>query len=397
MTDEIHDRVPGVGTRAVHAGERQEVPRRPAAVPIYQTAPYLFEDAGELARAFAGGDLTALYSRYANPSVRVVEEKLAALEGAEDAVAFASGMGAIAATLGALLASGDRLLAAADLYGGTHSWLTWLGERHPEVAVDRVPLAELVDALAAGVPAATRVVYLETPSNPLLACADLRRVAELAHAGGLTVVVDGTMASPAVQTPLALGADLVIHSATKFLAGHSDVTAGVVAGARAITAEIRRAMMWGGACLDAHAAFLVARGMKTLELRLERQSSNAARLARFLRDHPKAANVHYPGFDPIGRRQMKSGGAMLAFDVAGGDGARAAAIFLDRLEVFQIIPSLGGVESGVMLPAVTSHRQLTPAERAAQGIHDGTVRVSCGIEDGDDLEADLTQALDAVP
>ena len=238
-------RPPGPGTRAVHAGERQEVPRRPAAIPIYQTAPYLFRDADELATAFASGDVTALYSRYANPTVRVVEEKLAALEGAEDAVAFASGMGAIAGTLGALLASGDRLVAAADLYGGTHSWLTWLGERHPEVAVDRVPLAALVDTLAAGVPPATRVVYLESPSDPLLACADLRRIAELAHAAGARVAVDSTMASPAVQNPLALGADLVIHSATKFLAGHSDVTAGIVAGDRTTIAEVRRAMMWG--------------------------------------------------------------------------------------------------------------------------------------------------------
>jgi cystathionine beta-lyase/cystathionine gamma-synthase len=393
MTSVEPPRRPGAGTRAVHAGERQEVPRRPAAIPIYQTAPYLFRDAGELASAFASGDVTALYSRYANPTVRVVEEKLAALEGAEDAVAFASGMAAISATLSSLLASGDRLLAAADLYGGTHSWLAWLGERHPEVAVERVPLAGLVDALSGGA-APLRVVYLESPSNPLLACADLRRVAELAHARGAKMVVDSTMASPAVQTPLALGADLVVHSATKFLAGHSDVTAGIVAGDRAGVAEIRRAMMWGGACLDPHAAFLVGRGMKTLTVRVERQAANAARLAAFLSDHPRAARVHYPGFDPVGRAQMRSGGAMLAFDLAGG--GPAAATFLGRLQVFQIIPSLGGVESGVMLPAVTSHRQLTPEQRAAQGIHDGTVRVSCGIEDGDDLEADFAQALAAI-
>jgi cystathionine beta-lyase/cystathionine gamma-synthase len=399
MTEAEPPRPAGLGTRAVHAGERQEVPRRPAVLPIYQTAPYLFADAAELTAAFASGELTALYSRYANPTVRVVEEKLAALEGAEDAVAFASGMAAISATLSALLASGDRLLAAADVYGGTHSWLTWLGERHPEVAVERVALASLVDALSGSPPPGFRVVYLETPSNPLLACADLREVARLAHAGGAKVVVDGTMASPAVQTPLALGADLVIHSATKFLAGHSDVTAGLVAGDRASIAEIRRAMMWGGACLDPHAAFLVGRGMKTLTLRLERQAANAARLAAFLRDHPAVERVHYPGFDPVARGQMRNGGAMLAFDLAGGGigmgAGRAAAVFLGRLEVFQIIPSLGGVESGVMLPAVTSHRQLTPAQRAAQGIHDGTVRLSCGIEDGDDLEADLAQALAA--
>jgi cystathionine beta-lyase/cystathionine gamma-synthase len=382
----------GAGTRAVHAGERQPVPRRPAAVPVYQTAPYLFEDADELAAAFAGGDLTGLYSRYANPTVRVVEEKLAALEGAEDAVAFASGMGAITATLGALLRSGERLLAADDVYGGTHAWLGWMAEHHPEVAVDRVPLARLVPTLEAGVPADTRVVYLETPSNPLLACGDVRRTAELAHRTGIKVVVDGTMASPAVQTPLALGADLVLHSATKFLAGHSDVTAGVVAGRRDDLAEIRRTMIWGGACLDPHAAFLVSRGMKTLDLRLERQAANAARLAAVLSRHPGVDRVRYPGLDPVGRAQMKNGGAMLAFDLKGG-GAAARAL-LARLRIFQIYPSLGGVESGVLLPAPTSHRQLTPAQRAELGITDGTVRVSCGIEDGDDLEADLLGALD---
>jgi cystathionine beta-lyase/cystathionine gamma-synthase len=384
----------GPGTRAVHAGERQVVPRRPVTVPVYQTAPYLFDDADELARAFASGDTTALYSRYSNPTVRVVEEKVAALEGAEDAVAFASGMAAISAVLGALLSSGDRLIAPTDVYGGTHSWIGWLGEHHPELRVDRVPLGALIDTLAAGVPDDARAVYLETPSNPLLTCVDLRRVAELTRPRGLTLVVDSTMASPAVQTPLALGADLVVHSATKFLAGHSDVTAGVVAGGRAALAEVRRTMMWGGACLDPHAAFLVSRGIKTLTLRLERQSANAARLAEMLGGHPAVERVHYPGLDPVGRAQMRSGGAMLAFDLAGG--GAAARTLLDRLEVFQIYASLGGVESGVMLPAVTSHRQLTPAERAAVGIHDGTVRMSVGIEDPEDLEADPGRALDAI-
>jgi len=392
----------GPSTRAVHAGEAVALPsRRPTAVPIYQTAPWSFDTAGELVEAFGGPGRDALYSRYANPTVRVLEEKVAALEGAADAVAFASGMGAISTTLGTLLASGDRLLASADLYGGTDGWLRWLGERHPEVAVDREPLATLLARLEAEAETAVgdlAAVHLETPSNPLLACCDLRRAAELCRRIGERsgrrprLVVDGTMASPAVQRPLELGADLVVHSATKFLAGHSDVTAGLVAGDAESCEAIRRSTIVGGATLDPHAAFLVARGVKTLALRLERQSANAARLAELAAGHPVVERVHYPGRDPVGRAQMRSGGAMLALSLAGG--APAAHALLDAFELVRIIPSLGGVETGAILPAATSHRNLTPDERAARGIADGLVRLSCGIEDVEDLEEDLRQALD---
>ena len=415
----------GAGTRAVHAGERQALPRRPAVVPIYQTAPFLFSSAEELNDAFAGSDLAGLYSRYANPTVRAVEEKIAALEGSEDAVAFSSGMAAITGTLSTLLRSGDRLLAAADLYGGTHAWLGLLGRSHPEIAVERVPARDLVahleglaglaeHAVLAGdeAPAAAagslrpgpssasptaasplRVVYFETPINPVLTCCDIARAARAAHALGALVVVDNTFASPVLQRPLDLGADLSVHSATKFLGGHSDITAGLVAGRRELLDPIRQTMILGGGCLDPHAAFLVARGMKTVVLRVERQSENAARLVAALGADPRVERVRYPGLDPVGRAQMRAGGGMFAFDLRGG--AAAAARFVDSLDVFQIIPSLGGVESGVLLPAATSHRQLTAEQRAAAGIGDGTVRVSCGVEDFDDLLADLQQALGA--
>lgn len=424
------DRSPA--TAAVHAGERQPPPpRRPVAVPIHQTAPFVFDTAAELDRAFGpspepgqdgehdaehGSEHTALYSRYGNPSVRVLEDKLAALEGAEDAVAFASGMAAISAVLSTLLRSGDRVLAAAEIYGGTHGWLTWLERRHPEVAVDRVSLADLPRHLEEGLPPTTRVVYLETPSNPLLACCDLQRVAELCQreegqreqgrrdrgpqdgGPGLSLVVDNTFATPMLQNPLALGAHLVVHSATKYLAGHSDVMAGAVAGDRETLSAIRETLRVGGACLDPHAAFLVSRGMQTLALRVERQSANAATLAAFLRQHPKVRKVLYPGFDPIAQRQMRAGGGMLAFElaVAPEGAAAAAATVVDHLELIRIIPSLGGVETGIMIPALTSHRQLTPEERTAAGISDGLLRISCGIEDGDDLVADLAQALERV-
>jgi cystathionine beta-lyase/cystathionine gamma-synthase len=416
----------GTSTRAVHAGEEAVAtlpPRRPAGLPVFQTAPWTFADSAELESAFAAvpGDRSALYSRYSNPTVRVLEEKVAALEGADDAVAFASGMAAISTTLGALLASGDHLLAAADLYGGTDAWLAALAVHQPEVTVERAPLGALaarVDELAgacggdagsadAGTARRLAAVYLETPSNPLLACCDLaalaaacRRLGEVRGAP-VRLLVDGTLASPAVQTPLAHGADLVLHSATKFLGGHSDVTAGVVAGGAGLVEQVRRRAIVAGPCLDPHAGFLVARGVQTLVLRVERQSANAARLAARLASHPAVARVHYPGlpaaagFDPVAAGQMRSGGPMLAFDLAGG--LPAARALVDALEIFRIIPSLGGVESGVVLPAATSHRNLSAAERAERGIADGLVRMSCGIEDGADLEADLAAALRDLP
>ncbi len=378
-------------THAVHAGERQRPPRSPVVAPIYQTAPFRFDSAAELAAAFAGPDLAGLYSRYANPTVRVVEEKLAALEGAADAVAFASGMAAISATLTTLAASGDRLLAARDLYGGTATWLDALERQHPEIGVERVPLAELPARLEAGAAPGTRAVYLETPTNPLLACADLERLATLARAQGLTLVVDNTFATPILQRPLALGAHLVVHSATKFLGGHSDLTAGIVAGDAPTMAAVRETQRLSGGMLDPLAAFLLARGMRTLALRVERQSASARRLTDFLAAHPAVERVHYPELDEVGRRQMSAGGGMLAFAVRGG--WAAASQVLDRLRVFTIIPSLGGVESGITSPAVTSHRELPRAEREAAGIGDGLLRVSVGIEAVEDLEADLAQAL----
>lgn len=381
-----------LGTRAVHAGERQPAPRRPATVPVYQTAPFLFDSVDELARAFGSGELAGLYSRYGNPTVRAVEEKLAALEGAEDAVAFASGMAALHGALAAVLRSGDLLIAARELYGGSHALLGWIGEHQPEVEVSRPRLADVAAAVASA-PRAPRAVLVETPSNPGLACCDLAALGDACRPRGTTLVVDNTFATPVLQTPLLLGAHLVVHSATKFLGGHSDVTAGLVAGSGELIARVRKAEMVGGGCLDPHAAFLVGRGMKTLVLRVERQSATAARLAEVLGEHAAVAAVRYPGLDEIGRQQMRMGGGMLAFELEGG--GEAVPRVLDRLRIWQLIPSLGGVESGVGVPALTSHRQLAPAERAELGIGDGLVRLSVGIEDAEDLIADLLQALEA--
>jgi len=380
----------GLGTRAVHAGENQQPPFPPAVTPIFQTAPFAFSSAQQLADGFDRPEQDGLYSRYANPTVQMVEDKLAALEGAEAAVAFASGMAAISTTLGTLLSTGDRLLAATELYGGTSAWLAWLTAHHPGVTVERVPLAQIAERLEEGVATSTCAVYVETPGNPLLDCCDLRRVGGACQRLGVPLVVDNTFATPVLQRPLELGAALVVHSATKYLGGHSDLSAGLAAGSRLQIEPIRAAMRLGGGCLDPHAAFLLARGMRTLALRVERQSANAARLATLLRRHPAVDRVFYPD-DAVARAQMSAGGGMVSFEVAGG--LPAANKVLDRLQIARIMASLGGTETSAVLPAVTSHKKISSAEREAQGIRDGLIRLSVGIEDIADLEADLEQAL----
>jgi cystathionine beta-lyase/cystathionine gamma-synthase len=409
-------------TRAVHAGEEPASPvtRRPAGSVVYHTAPFVFGSTEELDGAFAAGGREGVYSRFGNPTVRVAEEKLAALEGAEEAVAFASGLAAMSAAVSSCVASGDTIVASTDLYGGTAVQLDRLVRSHPEVAVEQVPLAGLEGRLTDASRPAPRLVILETPSNPLLACCDLAAVAAAARERGSLLLVDNTFATPVLQTPLRLpgggGADLVVHSATKYLGGHSDATGGFVAGSAERMEPVKEAQMYGGACLDPHAAFLLARGMKTLALRVERQSENAARLAEFLARHPAVHGVRYPGNDPVARRQMRAGGGMLTFELAGAEQAdstrnggllkadstrnggllKAAARVVDRLRIFHIIPSLGGVESGVSIPALTSHRSLDPETRRALGIGDGMLRLSVGIEAEDDLRADLEQALEGI-
>ncbi|MFP3940788.1 MAG: trans-sulfuration enzyme family protein [Thermoanaerobaculia bacterium] len=385
-------RRPSLATRAVHAGEGGAAPRRPAGTAVYLTAPFVFDDAADLDRAFAAGGHTGVYSRLGNPTVRAAEEKLAALEGAEDAVAFASGLGAMSAVLEGHVASGERILAAADLYGGTLARLEQITRRQPEVTVETVPSRDLAARLGDDEAPAPRMVLAETPSNPLLSCCDLAELAGAARRRGALLVVDNTFATPALQNPLELGAHLVVHSATKYLGGHSDATGGFAAGSRELLGPVREAQVLGGACLDPHAAFLLGRGMKTLALRVERQSESAARLAGFLRERPEVLGVRYPGDDPVGRRQMRAGGGMLTFEVEGG--LAAASAVADRLRVFHIIPSLGGVESGVSLPALTSHRDLSPERRDELGIGAGLLRLSVGIEGYEDLEADLRQALE---
>jgi len=334
-----------------------------------------------------------IYSRYGNPTLAVAEAKIAALEAAEDAVVTASGSAAISAALLSQLRAGDELIATRQLYGGSYRLLRDIFPRFGIVV-------RLVESDLGGierlVSPRTKALYIETPTNPTLRLVDLEKAVAFAREWGLISIVDNTFASPVLQKPLVLGFNIVVHSASKYLSGHSDVIAGVAAGSKALIAQVRSNVIQLGGSMDPEAAFLLIRGMKTLEIRIERQCRTAMTVAKFLAKHPKVARVHYPGLAAhpdhgLAKRQMRAYGAMLAFDMKGG--LNAARRFCDRVRVFLMAASLGGVESLVVLPIFTSHYKMSTAELRAAGVEPGTVRVSVGLEAPQDLIEDLRQAL----
>jgi cystathionine beta-lyase/cystathionine gamma-synthase len=384
----------GPGTTAVHG--RHEATRGPLATPIVQTSTFAFGSAAEMRRYLEGDEELFLYTRYANPTVRALEDALAAAEGTEAALALSSGMAAMTTAVTSLVRGGDEVLASASLYGGTMRLLTDLLPRFG-VGARFLSAADLarVDRVAAD---RSRVLIVESPTNPALEVVDLAAVCASAHARGLAVIVDNTFATPLLQRPLALGADLVMHSLTKALAGHSDLVGGALAGPRARIAAARATMKILGGCLDPHAAFLVLRGMKTLHLRVPRQCENALALARRLEGHPGVLRVLYPGLashpgHDVARRQMSAFGGMVTLVLSGG--LPAAERFYDRLRLVARAASLGGVESLASLPVHTSHYGLSEDELREAGIDPGMVRLSLGVEDADDLIADVEQALAA--
>jgi cystathionine beta-lyase/cystathionine gamma-synthase len=383
----------GPDTQAVHAGKRLD-PSGALTEPIFQTAPFSFSGTDALAKAASGEPPDAFYTREGNPNWTAAEKKLAALEGAEDAVLFGSGMGAISTAFLAHLKTGDHVVATEDLYGGAlrlfRDVLEPMGVTVTLVRTEPRPPVE------AAIRKETRWLYVESPTNPLVKIVDLEFVAEIARRRGIAAVIDGTFASPVLQRPLELGFDLVLHSATKYLNGHADVTAGFVAGSRALLEPIRSRRVRTGAILDPHAAFLLTRGMKTVGLRVRAQSENALLLAAFLSKSPAVERVHYPGLPShpghdAARRQMSAFGAMLAFDVRGG--LPKAQEFLSRMELILLATSLGSVETTADLPWLTSHRAVAPEKKRELGIQEGTIRLSVGIEDIEDLKADMAQAL----
>jgi len=380
-------------TVAIHAGTERHGIGTEVGLPISRTSNFTFCNTEEMKLWAAGKSKAYIYTRYGNPTLAVVEAKLAALEGGEAAVVTASGMAAISSALLAHLSTGDEVIASTQLYGGTYrlmrDTLPRLGIRVRHVECDLGGIERMVTPL-------TRVLYVESPTNPTLRLVDLEKAAGFARQHGLVSMVDNTFATPLLQKPLGLGFDVVLHSATKYLAGHSDVIAGAAVGSRERIKEVRQAVIYLGGSMDPEAAFLLDRGIKSLGVRVPRHCENAMEVARFLEKHPKVARVHYPGLKShpdhaLARRQMRGFGGMMAFDMKGGLGA--ARRFCDRVRLFLLAASLGGVESLVILPAYTSHYNMSPAELKAAGVTPGTVRVSVGLEDADDLIADLRQAL----
>jgi cystathionine gamma-synthase len=388
----------GPSTSAVWAGEPSDPPEGTTVMPVFLGVTFAHDDLDDW-RAVGVGDRPGyLYSRTSNPSVEVLERKVAALEGAEGALAFASGMAAIAGTLYALLEPGARVVSVRDTYGGTSRLFTeYLPRWDVEVALQETGDHEAIEA---AIDEGCDLVYLETPTNPTLRVLDLPRLAARAAEVGALVVVDNTFATPINQRPLGLGADLVVHSATKFLGGHSDALGGVVAGAAADLEPIFRYREIHGATLDPHAAFLLARGVRTLELRVERQNANAQAVAEFLAGHPAVAEVFYPGLPGhpghgVARRQMSGFGGVLSFTLRGGmDAVRG---LLERVRLAHRAASLGSVATLIGPPATTSHVELSAEQRAEAGIPEGLVRYAAGIENAGDLVADLRTALDAIP
>jgi methionine-gamma-lyase len=383
----------GDATIAVHTGEEKFHLGAPVGTSIARTANFTFASTEEMKRWAEGKSPAYIYSRYSNPTLAIAEKKIAALEGTEDAVVTASGSAAISSALLSQLRAGEEVIATRQLYGGSYRLfrdvLPRLGIVVRHVESDLVGIERLVGPR-------TKVLYVETPTNPTLRVVDLKKAVAFAQEWGLVSMVDNTFASPVLQKPLAMGFNIVLHSASKYLSGHSDVIAGAAAGSNVLIRQVRSMVIQLGGSMDPEAAFLLIRGMKTLGVRLERQCKNAMIVAKFLEKHPKVAAVHYPGLPShpdhaLAKRQMRGFGAMLAFDLKGG--LVAARRFCDRVRVFLLAASLGGVESLVILPIYTSHYNMSAAELRAVGVGPGTVRVSVGIEDPEDLIEDLQQAL----
>ncbi|MEV5324352.1 trans-sulfuration enzyme family protein [Nonomuraea fastidiosa] len=382
-------------TRTVHVPHVPIEGSRPIAVPIYQTSGFSFDDPAVMAESMGHPDKSFVYGRYSNPTVRSLEQAVAGLEGGAAAVATGSGMGAINTVLLGLLKPGDHLVAQNSLYGGTAAMLNELIDRF---GIEVTYVAENDPAaLRAAVRPQTRLVYLETISNPMTLVADLPGMCAVARELGILSVVDNTFASPLLCRPIEHGADIVVHSSTKYLGGHSDIVGGIAVFADAALYE----RVWHfaielGASPDPFAAWLTLRGMQTLALRMERHCSNALHLATRLQEHPAVTAVHYPGLashpsHELAGKLLSGCGGVFSFDLAGG--REAGERFMSSVRLALLAPSLGGVETLVLHPATTSHRALSAEELRRCGIGEGTVRVAVGIEHPEDLWADLARAL----
>ena len=389
----------GLGTTAIHAGTLKNL-YGTLAMPIYQTSTFIFDSAEQGGRRFALEEAGYIYTRLGNPTTTVLENKIAALEEGEAAVATSSGMGAISSTLWTVLKAGDHVVTDKTLYGCTFALMCHgLTRFGIEVTfVDTSNLDEVKNAMKEN----TRVVYLETPANPNLKIVDLEALSKLAHTNPNTlVIVDNTFATPYMQKPLKLGADIVVHSVTKYINGHGDVIAGLVITNKELADQIRFVGLkdMTGAVLGPQDAYYIIRGMKTFEIRMERHCKNAKKVVEFLNKHPKIERVYYPGLEThpgheIAKKQMNDFGATISFDLKGG--FEAGKTLLNNLKLCSLAVSLGDTETLIQHPASMTHSPYTKEEREAAGITDGLVRLSVGLENVEDIIADLEQGLEKI-
>ena len=389
----------GLGTTAIHAGTLKNL-YGTLAMPIYQTSTFIFDSAEQGGRRFALEEAGYIYTRLGNPTTTVLENKIAALEEGEAGIAMSSGMGAISSTLWTVLKAGDHVVTDKTLYGCTFALMNHgLTKFGVEVTfVDTSNLDEVKKAMKEN----TRVVYLETPANPNLKIVDLEGVCKVAHTNPNTlVIVDNTFATPYMQKPLKLGADIVVHSVTKYINGHGDVIAGLVITNKELADQIRFVGLkdMTGAVLGPQEAYYIIRGLKTFEIRMERHCKNARTIADFLNKHPKVEKVYYPGLEShpgyeIAKKQMKDFGAMISFELKGG--FEAGKTLLNNLKLCSLAVSLGDTETLIQHPASMTHSPYTKEEREAAGITDGLVRLSVGLENVEDIIADLEQGLEKI-
>ncbi len=387
----------GFATKAIHGGKLKKDSVGALATPIYQTSTFVFDSAEQGGRRFASEEDGYIYARLGHPNLKVIETKMALFEGGEDAVATSSGMGAVSSAIWAVIKAGDHIVADKTIYGCTFSLLNeCLPRFNVEVTfVDASNIEEVKNAIKEN----TKIVFLETPANPTLKLCDISAISELAHSmGDITVMVDNTFATPYIQRPIELGADVSIHSATKYLNGHGDVIAGFVVGSKPFIAEVANVALkdMTGSILGAFEAFLIERGLKTLELRMERHCANAQKVAEYLEQHEKVERVYFPGLasfaqNELYKRQMSNSGAVIAFEVKGG--YENGKTVINSVELIPIAVSLGDAETLIQHPASMTHSGYNPEERKVAGIGEGLIRLSVGLESVEDIIADLEQAL----
>lgn len=383
-------------TLAVRAGqERSQFNEHGEA--LYLTSSFVFDSAAQAARRFSGEEEGNVYSRFSNPTVTMFEERLAALEGAEDCVAFASGMAAIMAVCLAHLKSGDHIVASSGLFGATVQLFNNILSR-TGITTSFVPQTDPA-AWDAAIRPETRLFFLETPSNPLTEIADIQALSDIAHRRDILVAVDNCFCTPILQRPLELGADLVVHSATKFLDGQGRVLGGAVCGPKKLTEDVFKYLRTAGPTLSAFNAWVLLKGLETLKIRVEAQSANALRLARWLESHPRVARVFYPGLPShpqheLAMRQQKSGGAIVAFEVRGE--REEAWKVVDACRLLSITANLGDTKTTLTHPASTTHGRISPEARSAAGIEEGLLRIAVGLEAVEDLQDDLERGLSAL-